>query len=163
MSPFVPPYNQQTTLWWHLPLITGQSLFWKLWPHLSLHSVPFPFSACKYFMTWIVLLKYIYNKWCHLCVFIHSGCCHVERLWAAYDFLKTLRLTLIRLFVTVITLVGIFSLPHFCDNHGEWISLLVDLIYQKHCELSNEKGHVCQMYFFCLRTERLVSHCEITP
>lgn len=50
-----------------------------------------------------------------------------------------------RLFVTAITFVGIFSLPHWA------IITMNALVYgrldlSKHCELFNERGHVHQRY-----------------
>lgn len=68
----------------------GKALFRMLWPHLSLLTPPpSGFPACKYFMTWIVLLKYMCNKLCH-CVFLlipfgAGGCCRENILiliWA---------------------------------------------------------------------------------
>lgn len=64
-----------------------------------------------------------------------------------------------RLFVTAITFVGIFSLPHWA------IITMNALVYgrldlSKHCELFNERGS--SEIFFFLREQPLVSCCEIT-
>lgn len=74
-----PPYKQHMTPRWHPPLITvlkpDRPLLLPpvLRPHPSLPRLLHPHSlACKYFMTWIVLLKYMCNKLC-LCVFSSSS------------------------------------------------------------------------------------------